>query len=250
MTNARTARNSRSEKAAAMRAEVARREARRRSLIITSTIVAVLALVIGVFVVISTAQRDAATAAGSTPRNSASGSITVGQGGAPVALVVYEDFLCPACKQFEVENAAQLSQWISDGTVKVEFRPISFLDRASTDEYSTRALNAAGAVLDLAPNGFTSFHDALFAEQPAEGGPGLSDDRLVDLAVAAGAPRDQVRKLITDRAFEGWTKQVTEAASKAGINGTPTVLVNGTKVENWSAANLKQAVEQAAAAKK
>ena len=45
--------------------------------------------------------------------------------------------------------------------------------RARTTQYSTRALNAAAAVVDAAgPDAFQTFHDLLFANQPAEGGVG------------------------------------------------------------------------------
>jgi protein-disulfide isomerase len=74
---------------------------------------------------------------------------------------------------------------------------------------------------------FLEFHDALFAEQPAEGGPGLTDQRLGELAAAAGATGAGVGQAITGLVYEDWTRQVTDAASRAGITGTPTVLVDG-----------------------
>ena len=41
----------------------------------------------------------------------------------------------------------------------------------ANDQYSTRALNAAAVVVDTAgPDAYQTFHDLLFANQPAEGG--------------------------------------------------------------------------------
>ena len=40
-----------------------------------------------------------------------------------------------------------------------------------------------------------------------------------------------MRPGIEDMAFEGWVDAAGEAASKAGVNATPTVLVDGEKVE-------------------
>ena len=249
MTNARTARSTR-EKAAALRAEAARRDARRRSIVVTGVVAAVLAAVVGVFVLVNSLQREAGTAGGSaTPASAADGTVAVGRAGAPVTVVAYEDFQCPACKSFEDANAAQLAGWVADGSVRVEYRPIAFLDRASTDDYSTRALNAAATVLDLAPAGFKQFHDALYAEQPAEGGPGLTDARLVELAVAAGAPQEQAKAAIDGLRYRAWTAKVTEDASKAGVNSTPTVVVNGTTLTDHSPAAVAAAVKSAAAAK-
>jgi protein-disulfide isomerase len=248
MTNARTARSTR-EKAAALRAEAARREARRRSILVTGVVAAVLAAVVGVFVLVTTLQREAGTSGTATPANAAAGSVAVGRADAPVTVVAYEDFQCPACKSFEDANGDQLARWVADGSVRVEYRPIAFLDRASTDDYSTRALNAAATVLDLAPGGFRQFHDALFAEQPAEGGPGLTDARLLELAVAAGAPREQAEAAIDGLRYESWTAKVTEDASKAGVNSTPTVIVDGTTLADHSPAAVAAAVRSALAAK-
>lgn len=246
MTNARTARTTR-DKAAALRAEAARRETRRRSILVTGGVAAVLALVVAGFVFAAALQRQADTAGGTAaPATGGNGSVTVGRADAPVTVVLYEDFQCPACKSFEDANAAQLARWVTDGTVRVEYRPIAFLDRASTDDYSTRALNAAAAVLDLAPGGFREFHDALYAEQPAEGGPGLTDARLLELAVAAGAPRDGAKAAIDGLTYRAWTAKVTEDASKAGVNSTPTVLVDGTPPADHSPAALAAAVAAAA----
>jgi protein-disulfide isomerase len=247
MTNARTARTTR-DKAAALRAEAARREARRRSILVTGAVAAVLAVVVAGFVLVQALQRDAATSADTAvPANAAAGTAAVGRADAPVTLVVYEDFQCPACRQFEAANREQVARWVADGSVRVEYRPIAFLDRASTDEYSTRSLNAAATVLDLAPAGFPTFHEALFAEQPAEGGPGLTDARLLDLAVAAGAPREQAKAAIDGRRYGAWVAKVTEDASKAGVNSTPTVLVDGTPLADRSPAALSAAVTAALA---
>jgi protein-disulfide isomerase len=118
---------------------------------------------------------------------------------------------------------------------------VAILDRYSTDAYSTRALNAAGVVADAAgPEAFLAFHDLLFANQPAEGGVGLSDDELIALAESG------IRSLVC----EDWTRQVTDAASQAGLTGTPTVLIDGERLDLRQATpqGLEDAVRAAATA--
>ena len=174
--------------------------------------------------------------------------IAVGQADAPVTVDMDEDFQCPVCAQFEATNGDTLEQLVSSGDVRLVYHPIAFLDRASTTEYSTRAINPAGAVLDSAgTDAFRQFHDLLFADQPAEGSAGLTDDQLVDYATQAGATGEEVATAIHDRAFEDWTKQVTDASSQAGVTGTPTVLVDGEKVDDLSPAGLTAAVDAAKA---
>ena len=119
---------------------------------------------------------------------------------------------------------------VEAGDVKVEYRPLPFLERIS--DYSPEAANAFAVVLEESgPEVAKAFHDLLFDNQPPESGPFPDEDDLVEWAVEAGAEEDAVRPGIEDMAFEGWVEAAGDAASKAGINSTPTVLVDGEKVE-------------------
>jgi protein-disulfide isomerase len=249
MSSGSAGRENRQAKAAAMRAQTAKAEARRRQLIVGSAVLAVLVLVLGVFVLVQNTRRESETADAASPANlGPSNSIVVGQASAPVTVTAYEDFLCPACLAFEQADAAQLDTWVKAGTVKVEYRPVAFLDRNSTTDYSTRAMNAAGAVVNSAPSAFPAFHKALFAEQPEEGGPGLTDQKLIDLAVAAGAPKAAITTAVKDLTYKGWTSRATTQASKDGLSGTPRVLVNGKeqKPEDLAPDKFRATVEAAA----
>jgi protein-disulfide isomerase len=244
-------REDRQAKAAAMRVQAAKAEARRRTLIVGGAVLAVLLLGIGVFVVVQNGRRDTVAADAATPANlGPSNSIVVGDASAPVTLVAYEDFQCPVCNEFEQLNTTQIDAWVKAGTVKVDYRPVSILDRASEDNYSTRSLNAVAALVNSTPSAFPAYHKALFAEQPAENGPGLTDQRLIDLAVTAGAPKAAMTTAVKNQTYKAWTVRATEQASKDGLTGTPRVLVNGTEVKEPTAANLKAAVDAAVAAAK
>ena len=239
MTNARVTRESRQQKAAAMRAQAARAEARRRSMIVTGAVLAVIALIVAIFVIVQNAKHTTASTGGATPTGfDANYSVTVGKATAPVTVIAYEDFQCPVCRQFEQANAAQLEAWVKAGTVKIEYRPIAFLDRSSTTNYSTRALNAAAALVTLKPTAFATFHKELFNNQPAEGSAGLSNQMLIALAVQAGAPQ------------AGMTTAINNQSYKAYVTGTPTVKVNGKQLSNNDAASVKAAVDAALAATK
>ena len=237
MTNARNAKTAR-EKAAELRAEAAKAEARRK----TITAVAVVATIL-----VRTASDNSAAktaAAAKPPANLSDGGVLAGNTTAKVTIEVYEDFLCPACKQGELANAAQMEQWAKDGTAKVIYRPVSILDRATTPEgYSSRALNAAAVVMDTKPSAFAAFHKLLFDNQPAEGSAGLTDDQLIEYAVQAGCDKAAVEAPIRDQKFKVWAAAQTDEFSKKGYTGTPTYVVNGTQLKAFDADSLKKAVE-------
>ncbi|MFZ0159972.1 MAG: thioredoxin domain-containing protein [Kineosporiaceae bacterium] len=249
MTNARTAKSTR-EKAAELRAEAARAEARRRTFMITGAVAAVIAVLVAGVILVKTASDNAKArdvAASAPPANLFDGGILSGSSSAKVTIEAYEDFLCPACRSFETANAAQIDAWVKAGTVKVVYRPVAILDDRTTPAgYSTRALNAAAAVLNSSPTSFVAFHRALFDAQPEEGGPGLTDDKLIELAVTAGATKSAIEPVIREQKYKLWTQTSTDAFSKAGFNATPTIVVNGKKIADSAPATLKAAVEAAA----
>ncbi|MGY1762362.1 DsbA family protein [Geodermatophilus sp. SYSU D00779] len=229
--------------------ERARAQERRRRQAVVGGVVAAVVVVVAVVVVIAVqSARTSTSPDAAVPANTTDGgtAFAVGPADAPVTVDVYEDFLCPACRQFEAAAGATLAELTAAGTAQVRYHPVAILDRASTDDYSTRALNAAAAVADAAgTEAFLDFHDALFAEQPAEGGPGLTDARLVELAAEAGATGPDVEEAITGLAYADWTREVTDAASRAGVSGTPTVLVDGAPLQDRSAEGLRAAVAEA-----
>lgn len=156
--------------------------------------------------------------------------LLLGEPDAPKSVVIYEDFLCPFCGQLEQTVGERLDAAVEAGEIKVEYRPLGFLER--TSDYSPQSANAFAVVLDASgPEVAKEFHDLLYADQPAESGPFPDDDDLVALAVKAGAEEADVRPGIEDLAFEGWVDAANEAASQEGINSTPSVFVDGKLVE-------------------
>jgi protein-disulfide isomerase len=156
----------------------------------------------------------------------------------PARIVTYLDYGCPYCNQFETTNASQIADLVAAGYATLEVHPISILDRAfAGSEYPTRAANAMACVAAEVPDAFLDANAALFANQPAEGTEGLTDDGIREILDTAGALNDEVSACIGDRRYEGWVVAATERATSdpdlanpsTGGFGTPTVLVNGVR---------------------
>lgn len=152
-------------------------------------------------------------------------------------IVVYLDYLCPYCGQFEKTNGEQINTWVESGVATVETHPISILDRLSAGtRYSTRAANTAACTANLEPDSFLAVNAALFANQPAENSKGLSDDELISLAGTAGVEGAKFEKCVTDETFSNWVEAATTRATDGplpnsdipSLQSTPTVIVNGT----------------------
>src|SRR3954468_20343841 len=102
----------------------------------------------------------------------------------PVQVDAFIDFLCPFCKQFEGKSGPILDELAADEAISLVYHPMGFLDGLSTTRYSSRASAASGCAADS--GGFGAYKDVLFANQPPEGGPGLSQEELIELGRVAG----------------------------------------------------------------
>ena len=218
---------SRSERAAALVAEQHRRERRRRTAIIAGVVGAVVVLLV-VAVFLGSRGDTSGETASRVPDGVDDYTVSVGEQAAPTTITIYEDPQCPICRAFEQEVADPVAEAVEAGDVRVDYRIVSFLDRASANDYSSRAANALLAVQDVAgPDAFAEMHATLFENQPAEGSAGPEDEQLVDWAVEAGAEEAEVRPLIEDKVFGQYVVNATDQMSKDGVNGTPTVLIDG-----------------------
>ncbi|WCI07446.1 DsbA family protein [Arthrobacter sp. OVS8] len=150
------------------------------------------------------------------------------EAGKPVKVVLYIDFICPVCKNFETQYNETLTSLRNEGKITVEYRPLGFLDTRSTTNYSSRAANAAACVVNESPEKYADFVNVLFEKQPAEGGAGISDDDLKTMATDIGAK--SIETCVDEKTFRPWVKYTTQQAASIGITGTPTVFVEG---EQW-----------------
>jgi protein-disulfide isomerase len=219
------------------------RERRRAVTLWTSVAVVAVLLIAGLIGYgVMSGQDDTGTAA--TPPTAVDDGTAFASGDGPVTIDIYEDFLCPVCREFESQAGTSIDRLVAQDRVTVRYHPIAILDRASNGtEYSTRSAAASAAAAESGK--FAEFHKALFANQPAEGSDGLTDARLIELGRSAGITDQKFADAVNDGTYRGWVAKVTETASSRGVTGTPTVLVNGTKMDNPTAAALEQAVTAA-----
>ncbi|CAN5115617.1 DsbA family protein [soil metagenome] len=212
----------RAERAAELIAE-AERKRRQENLKRGAIVGVVLALVVAAAIYLSMRGSNEVVA---SDIGSSDYGLVVGESGAPHEIVIYEDFLCPICGTLEATAGEQLTAAAAAGDVLIDYRPISILGRFGP--YSGDALNAFLVVQGVAGDEVAKeFHDLLYADQPSEEGPFPDADWLVDKAVQAGADEAAVRPGIEAGARMDDVEAATQEASDAGVDGTPTILLDG-----------------------
>ncbi|WP_165962789.1 DsbA family protein [Occultella glacieicola] len=225
--------------AARLREQAAKREKRNRGILIGAVVLVVALIATAGFFIFQAAGRTLLSDfEGEVPAGSnLHGGIPIGAEGAgspnegAVEVDVYLDFLCPYCGQFEEVNGADVATLVGDGTATVTYHPLANLDHLSAETmYSTRAANAFATVASDEPAMALPFAEALFANQPAEGGPGLTDDEIAAIAVEAGVSQEVADSLAAGTYTE-WVRVATEQSQRDGVGGTPTIHIDG---QDWS----------------
>jgi len=166
---------------------------------------------------------------------------------ARVTLIEYADPQCPGCRQYtETIFPVVVNQYVRPGKVKTEFRGYPFLGDDSVKAY--RFFLAAGR-----QNKLWNLQEAMYRNQGAENSGWVTDDLIRRLAL-------KIKGLDVDRLFidaeqsdiRAAADGAADAASSAGIRGTPTFLIQiGDKqpylIQVGSAQDMRAALDDALA---
>uniref|UniRef100_A0AAU2VX77 Thioredoxin domain-containing protein n=1 Tax=Streptomyces sp. NBC_00008 TaxID=2903610 RepID=A0AAU2VX77_9ACTN len=240
------------------REQLKARERRRRTLIVSTAVVGVLALaaVVGVIAANSGGKgsKDKASGPAVAP-SGASGkdslAIQVGADDAPSTLTIWEDFRCPVCAQFENAFRDTIHQLERSKQLKVEYHLATLIDGNLGGSGSLKAANAAACAQDAGK--FSAYHDILYRNQPQEADDAFGDNgKLIDLSKKVdGLDTPAFRSCVEDGTHDGWVQKSDKAFRDGGFQGTPTALLNGQSIfpkkgnEPITVANLKKWVAEA-----
>lgn len=214
----------------------------RRRIWLVVAITALIAVAGATIYAIYEAQRPPAKSSSAPAASDDKTGLVVGTG--PVTVELYADFLCPGCGLFERTVGDEITRLVDSNQIRLVYRPVAILDPVSTNQYSTRS--AAGAACAADVGALMPYVKVLFGNQPAEGGPGHDDEQLIVLAGKAGITDPRFAQCVRDGRYLPWVKQATDAMAQRGIEGTPTVLVNGTRLQRLTPQALADAVAGAA----
>ncbi|WP_236330234.1 DsbA family protein [Paenibacillus auburnensis] len=153
----------------------------------------------------------------------------LGKEEAPVKIVEFGDFKCPACAQFTGVIKPQIVQEY----VNQDKAAFYFVNMAFIGPDSTTASLAALSVYHQNSDAFWTYYDALYANQGDENKEWATTDYLVDLARKESLPVDfdLLRKDIEDKTYMDELQTDIDLAKNVGVSSTPTVFVNGVMVK-------------------
>ncbi|MFR9757631.1 DsbA family protein [Streptomyces sp. TR06-5] len=177
--------------------------------------------------------------------------IVIGDRNADHTLAIYEDMRCPVCAAFEQNVGKTVQKDIEAGEFKASYTFGTFIDDNPTlaGTGSKNALSALGAALNVGPDAFVGYKEVLFSQKnhPEESEDKFADDAyLVDIAQEVDALKGntEFEKAVKDGTYDAWAMNVSKKFDDAGIQGTPTLKLDGTQLKATPQGNPPMTPEQ------
>jgi protein-disulfide isomerase/uncharacterized membrane protein len=154
----------------------------------------------------------------------------LGSAAAPVRVVEFSDFLCPHCKQLAAAFESYLPQ--SGGRVGVYFKNYP-LDQECNPNLG-RNVNpgscwlARGAICASQLGGFKPYYDKVWEASPRN----ATAASVADLAAGVGLDRAAMEACLGSSQADTQLKAEIAEAARLGVTGTPTLFVNGRRLQN------------------
>ncbi|WP_257348332.1 DsbA family protein [Pseudalkalibacillus decolorationis] len=171
------------------------------------------------------------------------GQPSIGEEDAPVKIVEFADFKCPACAQFEAEVYPQIKADFID-TGKAE---LFMVNKPFLAPDSKIAASVGEAVYAQDEKAFWKYYDVVFKNQGSEQEAWATEEFLIGLIEKniKGIDTEQLKKDLEANKFEDEIE--TDIKMSNQVQSTPTIIINGKMIENpFDYENsIKPAIEEA-----
>lgn len=216
-----------------------------RSVLIIGTLIAAALIALALFAV----RGKSAATVGDAQTFTYANLPYAGQADAPVNVVVVEDFKCPNCKNFEETAAGELrNKYVGTGKVKMYSLVYPFLSDRLPEDDSKYAAQAAHCVYAQGKNdAFNTYKEILFRAQGDETQVYFTKSHLKDLAGSLDIDQSKFATCLDTDETAAKVEADKQEAIKAGVTGTPTIFVNGKRVniQNDYVKDISAAIDEA-----
>ncbi|MDO8451700.1 MAG: thioredoxin domain-containing protein [bacterium] len=148
-----------------------------------------------------------------------------GDAGAPVTLIEYLDFQCPACRAYHPIVQQINTDFPTDVRIVTRHFPLSSIHANALP--AARATEAAGR-----QGKFFEMHDLLYLAQERWVGERDPKPEFIAMAGEIGADKERFVKDMEDAALDDTIQADQKSGVELGVMGTPTFFLNGKKIDN------------------
>ena len=172
----------------------------------------------------------------------AGGAPSLGRDSAKVTIIEFADFQCPSCALFHSgAGNAIIEEYVKKGLARVAHKDFPLLGEESFNAaYGARCAGEQGK--------FFEYQDALFSQQSkyaSENSGMFSVEQLIRLADDTRLNKNIFSDCLYENKYKEAVAKDLEEGKAAGVTGTPTIFINGRKLEGLvSFENYKKIIEE------
>lgn len=162
---------------------------------------------------------------------------TKGTKGAPVQIVEYSDFQCPACRSYSPILKSIVAEF--ENHVEFAYRHFPLRSIHPNAQISAQAAEAAGM-----QGQFWEMHDMLFDGQSTWSNMSKSKavEEFTSYASELGLDTEKFADDINSSAAKKAVNSGYDSGMDSGVQGTPTIFVNGVQVQSRSLEDLRSLI--------
>ncbi|MCL4559837.1 MAG: DsbA family protein [Chloroflexi bacterium] len=170
---------------------------------------------------------------------------SMGEIAAPVVVVEYGDYQCPACGRFASTVKPKIvEEFVKTGQVRFVFRSFQFIGEES--QWAAEAAECANE-----QGKYWEYYEKVYSKQAGENAGAFRKEKLVQFAAEIGLQTESFNQCLASGKFTEKVKAETLEAQKLGLRSTPSLLVNGKLVEGGAQYEiLSQKIREALAKSK
>ena len=144
------------------------------------------------------------------------GDPSLGPENAPVTIIEFSDYQCPYCAMWHAQVFTRLMNDYQ-GKIRFVYRDFPLYSVHPQAESAAEAADCAGE-----QNAYWDFHTALFSGKYS-----LGKDAYTRYAAELNLDADKFAQCISERRYQSEVEADFAAATKLGVNSTPTFYING-----------------------
>ncbi|MCI0713906.1 MAG: DsbA family protein [Chloroflexi bacterium] len=157
----------------------------------------------------------------------------LGDPSAPIEVLEFSSFTCPACNQLHETTISNLHDFVESGNVRIVYVPVNNIGGAGADE--TARAGYCAQKQDM----FWEMHDVMFYWQERVN---PSERRLNAAAEEIGMDADAFGECLDSGDTRDAVERGMQEFQSRGLNSTPVVYLNDDRLENWG--SLRSEIEQ------
>jgi protein-disulfide isomerase len=154
--------------------------------------------------------------------------ISKGQPNAPVVIMEFADFQCPACGEFTRFSEPLIKDDIENGSVRFVWYDYPLVEIHANAMLAARAGRCANE-----QNQFWAYHDYIFGQQQRWAEQNNPVNQFIEFAEQVGLDGSAFSQCLRSDKYQKEVSESRQLGSTLGVTGTPTLFVNGRRLEGY-----------------